>query len=509
MPHSRWPLTAASLALLGGPLFGQAPPPLPQFPPPIDVAAPAPVVAPVPAPQRDPLSFAPVVKRVVPAVVSIEGKLRPQPNAPRGRRTELPPGDGPRPGVAAEPQPGIDPGPGFGSGFLIDPSGVVLTNNHVVEDVDSVEVTLTDGRKFTTKDIRRDPKTDLAVIKFDAGGPVPFVEFGDSDAGEVGDRVLAVGAPFGLTGSVTHGIVSAKSRTNLRLNQYEDFLQTDAAINPGNSGGPLVNLDGKVIGITSAIKTRSGGFQGVGLAISSNLAKSVAAQLLKDGVVHRGYLGVAVRDLDADGSAKSGVAVGSGALVSRLYDGSPGVKAGLQVGDVIVAVAGKTIKDSRELLRVVGTLPLGEVADVAVVRAGKVVALRLTVEEQAPAVGANKVPVAPAAGVPAPAAVGPAAVAAQFPDLGLVLAELTPAVAAQLQFPARVKGLVILRVMPQSVAAKAGIVRGAAVVRVDRAAVATVKTFQDALAAADRDKGAVLEMVRPNGDVDFVILPLR
>ena len=194
--------------------------------------------------------------------------------------------------------------PGFGSGFIVDPSGVVVTNNHVVRDTNVVEVTLHDGRKFTSKDIRRDPKTDIAVIRLESKEPLPSVEFGDSDAMAVGDRVLAVGAPFGLTGSVTQGIVSGKSR-NLNLNPFEDFLQTDAAVNPGNSGGPLVNMEGKVIGLTAAIKTRSGGFQGVGLAVSSKLAKSVAQDLIKNGFVRRAYLGVNVVDLDDATAARA------------------------------------------------------------------------------------------------------------------------------------------------------------------------------------------------------------
>src|SRR5262249_1185479 len=150
-----------------------------------------------------------------------------------------------------------------------------------------VEVTLNDGRKFSSKDIKTDPKTDLAIVRIEPKGDLPYLELGDSDAMEIGDRVLAAGAPFGLTGSVTAGIVSAKGRNGLSMNMYEDFLQTDAAINPGNSGGPLINLDGKVIGINSAIKTHSGGFQGVGLAVSSNMAKNVMAQLLKTGSVQR------------------------------------------------------------------------------------------------------------------------------------------------------------------------------------------------------------------------------
>ena len=241
---------------------------------------------------RDWNSYAPVVKRVLPAVVSIEGQ-----------------------GKAAAARPKFDDvDPGFGSGFLIDPSGVIVTNNHVVRDTTVVEVTLHDGRKFTSKDIRRDPRPTSRSSDSTRRKPLPFLEFGDSDAMEVGDRVLAVGSPFGLTSSVTQGIVSGKSR-NLNLNLYEDFLQTDAAVNPGNSGGPLVNMEGKVIGLTSAIKTRSGGFQGVGLAVSSKLAKTIAAQLVKTGVVRRPYIGVSVIDLD-DAAAKK-LKVNPGAGVTR------------------------------------------------------------------------------------------------------------------------------------------------------------------------------------------------
>src|SRR5205823_5715105 len=197
---------------------------------------------------------------------------------------------------------------GFGSGFIVDPKGVVLTNNHVVDGATEVEVTLHDGRKFTSKDIKTDEKTDLAIVRLDTkGASLPYLELGDSASMEIGDRVLAVGAPFRLTGTVTSGIISAKGRYGLGLNKYEDFLQTDAAINPGNSGGPLVNLDGKVIGVTSAIKSRSGGFQGVGLAISSNEARKIMRRLHEHGVVRRGYLGVQIRDVEEETAKKYGL----------------------------------------------------------------------------------------------------------------------------------------------------------------------------------------------------------
>ncbi len=198
---------------------------------------------------------------------------------------------------------------------------------------------------------------------------------------EVGDRVLAIGAPFKLIGSVTHGIISAKSR-NVRLNQYEDFLQTDAAINPGNSGGPLINLEGKVIGLNSAIKSRSGGFQGIGLAISSNLARDVVRELLKNGTVKRGYLGVQARDIDTDLAAKYGVKPGGGVLVTRVFEQSPAAKTGLSVGDILISIGGNPVRSSIELQKVVTGLTLNQPVDVVLNRDGKSVELKLTIEEQ-------------------------------------------------------------------------------------------------------------------------------
>src|SRR5262245_12755040 len=393
----RWPLAVAclGLGLAGGfvshaRLTGQ--PAAPLQPPPMP---------------RELASFSPVVKRVLPAVVSIEAKGK------AGAKADNP--------DAADP--------GFGSGVLIDPSGVVLTNNHVVEEADAVEVTLADGRKFTSRDVRRDPKTDLALVKLAAAEPLPFLEFGDSDAMEVGDRVLAVGAPFGLTGSVTHGIISAKSRNNLRLNQFEDFLQTDAAVNPGNSGGPLVNLEGKVVGITSAIKTRNGGFTGVGLAVASNLCRTVSAQLLKDGVVRRGHLGISVRDLDVDLARKLGVKPNSGAVITRVQEHGPAAKGGLVVGDIVTSIAGQAVKDSRDVQKIVTALPLDQPTEVIILRDGKVMVAKVTVEQM---------PDAPPAPAPAPAGAIP------FQNLGLAVSDLSPELCNRLGYPANTKGAVIV-----------------------------------------------------------------
>jgi serine protease Do len=462
---NHWPLAliCLGLGLLGGiianqKLIGQAVVPV----------APAPGNPPLP---RDWQSFSPVVKRVLPAVVCIEGK---------GKAVARPKLD--------------DADPGFGSGFIVDPSGVVVTNNHVVRETTVVEVTLHDGRKFTSKDIRRDPKADLAIIKLDTKNPLPFLEFGDSDAMEVGDRVLAVGAPFGLTGSVTSGVVSGKSR-NLNLNLYEDFLQTDAAVNPGNSGGPLVNMEGRVIGLTSAIKTRSGGFQGVGLAVSSKLAKTVTEQLAKHGAVRRPYIGVSVKELDEATAAKQKVKPNAGVLVTAVSAGSPGAKANIGVGDVITQVNGVAVTTAREMQQATLALPIGQEIEMQVIRNGQLFQTRVAVETQPEVPG----PGAPAAGPPA----------VNFEAIGIAVTDLTADAANQLGLPKTLKAVVIAGVSKNSPAEQSGLARGMVVLQVDKTPVATANAFRQAVERTSREKGAVLHILRPNGDVDFVIMKVQ
>jgi serine protease Do len=326
-------------------------------------------------------SYRDIVRRVLPAVVSIEARVarKPLPGQP-------PPIDGiPKPNTPfEEPErrqdaPTDDGNLGFGSGFIVDSSGVVLTNYHVVEGADEFEVQLTDGRKFVSQDFRADRKTDLAIIRLKPNRPLPAVELGDSEAMEIGDRVLAMGSPFGLRGSVTAGIVSAKGRS-LRLTNFEDFIQTDAAINPGNSGGPLVNMEGKVIGVTSAIKSRTGGFQGVALAIASNLARNALGQLLKTGVVHRGFIGAVVDDLDPDSIAR--LAVKGGVITKRVLADSPAHKAGLRAGDVITVIAGQPIRDSRDMQRIVADLPLDHDTVMTFIRNGQTLRIHVAVIDQ-------------------------------------------------------------------------------------------------------------------------------
>lgn len=435
-------------------------------------AQPIPIPAAAPLPGREWQSFAPVAKRVLPAVVCIEGKGR------------------------AKRQAGEDTDPGFGSGVLISADGVILTNNHVVADLDAVEITLASGRKIPSADIRRDPKTDLALIKLADAKELPFLEFGDSDQMEVGDRVLALGAPFGLTGSVTHGIVSAKSRNNLKLNAFEDFIQTDAAMNPGNSGGPLVNMDGKVVGLTSAIKTRTGGFQGVGLAVSSNLAKKIADDLLKNGSVKRSFVGLAARDLDADTAAKAGVKGTAGAVVTKVGEESPAAKAGLVVGDVITKVNGQPVKDAQDLIRVTSALPVGQVIDVLLWRDGKFYVGKVTVEEEKVALKPEPKPETLPAGVSSEMA-------------GLAMTDFTEDMALQRKLPKETRGAAISGVARNSLAERSGLARGLVVLKVDKTVVTSALTFEQALKKATAEDGALLHVLKPTGDVDFVLLRLK
>jgi serine protease Do len=443
-----------------------------------------PAVQPAPAMPGREWSVAPVVKRVLPGVVCIEGKGR------------------------AKRPVGEDTDPGFGSGVLIDPSGVILTNNHVVAELDSVEVTLHDGRKFITSDIRRDPKTDIALVKLDVKEPLPFLEFADSDAIEAGDRVLAFGAPFGLLSSVTSGIVSAKGRNNLKVNPIEDFIQTDAAMNPGNSGGPLVNMDGKVIGLTAAIKTRTGGFQGVGLAVSSNLAKRAGAELLKNGGAKRSLFGITVRELDEASAKKAGYKGTTGAVVTKVVENSPAAKAGIQPGDVITKVNDFAIRDPQDLVKTISALPVGEVADVLLWRDAKFYRGKVKVEEERQALKPN--PGADPKPVPVPIPAAPAQPGGVTSEaVGLAMTDFTAEMAKQRMLPNDTKGAMISGVARNSLAEKAGLARGLVVLKVDKTPVTSALTFEQALRAADVEKGAMLHVLKPNGDVDFMLLRLK
>lgn len=272
---------------------------------------------------------------------------------------------------------------GMGSGVVVKSNGTILTNAHVVKGADEIKVKLSDKRTFDAKVIGLDADSDIAVIKIDAS-KLPTAKIGDSDELRVGEIVLAVGNPFGLTQTVTSGIVSAKGRSNVGIIDYEDFIQTDAAINPGNSGGPLVNINGEVIGINTAIATRSGGYQGIGFAIPSNSAKAIMHALLTEGKVRRGLLGVNIQDLNPSLAKSFGTEDLDGALVSQVVDNSPAEKAGVKSGDIIVKFMGTPVSGAAHLKNLVGRVKPGTKAELTVFRKGKTLDIPITVGERDP-----------------------------------------------------------------------------------------------------------------------------
>jgi serine protease Do len=460
----------------------------------------------------DPVSFRAVAKQVLPAVVSIEThakavKAKPQAGQQR-RRPVLPDNVPDEFRRFFEGMEGFEfqmpeqapqaPHQGFGSGFIVDPKGVILTNHHVVAGADEVEVQLMDGRKFTSKDIKSDPKTDLAIVRIDAKGALPYLELGDSDAMEIGDRVLTAGAPFGLKGSMSAGIVSAKGRNGLHMNMYEDYIQTDAAINPGNSGGPLVNLEGKVVGINSMIKTQSGGFQGVGLAISSNLAKTIMTQLQEHGTVKRGYLGIQIRDLnDPEVAARLGVK-DQGVLVAQVFEKAPAANAGIQAGDVITAIGGKPVKEGKDLQRLVAGLPLGKAVNVTILRDGKEKVLPVTIEEQPQEFGTVKAPKLPTQRRETPTT--------SLDKIGVEVADLTPELADQLGYKEQAKGAVVTQVEPGSLAQQAGVRRGVLITKVEKEPVKSAAELKEALDKAALEKGVLFQVESPQGGVGYIMM---
>lgn len=342
---------------------------------------------PAPVTKEGSAAFRQVVKTTLPAVVSITPKSKAVQVARRPRDGRSDDNRDPQSILREfmeqmEEMPQPQPSGGMGSGVIVGPEGTVVTNNHVVGNAAAVEVKLQDGRSFVSKEIIKDPKTDLAVIKLETkpGYNLPYAEFGDSGRVDIGDWVLAMGSPFGLSGTVTAGIVSSKGRP-LGAAMYEDFLQTDAAINPGNSGGPLVDLDGKVIGINTAIRSGTGTFAGVAFAIPSNMAKDVVEQILKHGKVRRGYLGIEMGDLAPAVREKLGVP--SGVMVQSIAgEDTPAQKAGLKPNDIIVDVDGTPINDIRTLKNMIGKIPPGQVIKMRVNRDANNLIVPVTIEEQ-------------------------------------------------------------------------------------------------------------------------------
>jgi serine protease Do len=379
---------------------------------------------------------------------------------------------------------------GQGSGFLIDPSGFIVTNNHVAGDAEKITVTMQDGRKFDAKLVGHDPKTDLALVKVE-GSNLPYVAFGDSDRARVGDWVVAIGNPFGLGGTATAGIISARGR-DIQSGPYDDYLQLDAPINFGNSGGPVFNVAGEVVGVNTAIFSPNGGNIGIGFAIPANQAKSIIASLKDNGSVERGWLGVQIQSLDDELAASLGLKDQRGALVAEVVGDGPASKGGVQAGDVITRFNGKDVDSARTLSRVVAEAPPSKPAKVTVWRDGKSRELTVQLGE-----AAQSEQVASAA--PSGAQGGGAA-------LGLTLRPLGDEDRNGLGLPEDAEGVLVVAVDPESSAAEKGIRPGDVITRVNQQKVSNVSDAVTALNSAKKSDSRALLLVRRGDSQRFVAL---
>jgi len=373
-----------------------------------------------------------------------------------------------------------------GSGVIVDRSGYILTNNHVIENAQDITVRLSDSRKLSATLVGRDPKTDLAVLKVDAAGPLPAAELGDSERLRVGQWVIAIGNPFGLDRTVTVGIVSATARTRVGVTTYENFIQTDASINPGNSGGPLLNLDGKVIGINTAIVAAG---QGIGFSIPINEAKAVMGQLIAKGRVVRGWLGIAIQDVNDELAASFGVREREGVLVADVMKGGPAEVAGLRPGDVIIELNGAKIREVPDLQRRVANVTPGQSVAVGVVRDRAPQKLRVRVGEMP----SDETLVT--AEVPGPE------------GFGLQVEPLAPDSAERLSLPFA-EGLLVVDVASGGPAERAGLRRGDVIREIDRQPVRDAPALQRALAAVPTGRSVLLWVHRPGsgGQAQYLVL---
>jgi serine protease Do len=499
-PHRRWlTRSRATVAAIGlGGALAVSPLVRAQTPPA------GTTTTPIPTPAMPQQSFAPLVKRVLPAVVNISvtesAKADPmadqQPEQFRNspfdemlkRFFDEQQGDGEGP-QRHRFGGGEDDGAkriALGSGFIVDPDGHIVTNNHVVGDASKVEVTLQDGAKYTAKIVGRDLRTDLAVLKIDANKPLPYVAFGNSDQAQIGDWVVAVGNPFGLGGTVTTGIISARGR-DIHTGQFDDFLQIDAPINRGNSGGPTFDLNGQVIGINTAIYSPNGGSVGIGFAVPSNVAQKVVAELEQHGKVERGWLGVQIQEVTPAIAASLGLKTDLGALVAVVSPNSPSAKAGLKQGDVILAFNGTDIAKMHDLPRLVSALAPGSKAELTVWREGHENPVEIAVGE-----------------APENPQIASADESQQQPGdnhadvMGMYLAALTNDVRRELNLGRDVQGVLVTRVQSGSVADNLGLTRGDIIVSINQQPVRTPQQAAEQLQqiAGSPNKSALLLLNR-------------
>ena len=433
-------------------------------------------------------AFVSVADRATPSVVNVSVKLKPE----AGQE------EGPSPEMEERFREFFGPelferffrrrapredGRAAGSGVIVDPRGYILTNNHVVENASAIEVRLSDDRKFKATLVGRDPRTDLAVLKVESPAPLPVADLGDSDRLRVGQWAIAIGNPFGLDRTVTAGIISATGRTHVGVATYEAFIQTDASINPGNSGGPLLNLDGRVIGINTAIVSSG---QGIGFAIPITMARDIMTQLIARGRVVRGWLGVVIQDLTPELAAGFGVKEDAGVLVAEVMKDGPAAAAGLKPGDVITGFGGSAIKDVTDLQKRVAAVEPGRPSPIVVIRDHQPLALSVNVGEQ-------------------PTEEALAAAESGEDVLGLTVEPLTPETARQNRLSAR-RGLLVTEVAPGSPGAEAGIKPGDAIVEVNRRPVADATAFRQIAAALKPGESIPVYLQRGGGRNEYVML---
>ncbi len=374
----------------------------------------------------------------------------------------------------------------LGSGFIIDREGLILTNNHVVENAEKIVVRLSDEREFEAKVVGRDPKTDIAVIKINAKGDLPVALLGDSRRLDVGEWVLAIGNPFGLEHTVTAGIVSAKGR-RIGAGPYDNFIQTDASINPGNSGGPLINIRGKVVGINTAIFSRAGGNIGIGFAIPINLVKELLPQLKLKGKVTRGWLGVVIQRVTPGIAESLGLDEARGALVANVSKDAPADRSGVKVGDVIIEFDGSKVEESKDLPIIVAQTPVGKGVKVKVVREGKELVLSVTIGE----LKEEEV----------------LASVEKREKLGLTVQKVTPQIAESLGLD-QAEGVVVTSVEPGSPGDEAGLRRGDVIIEVNRNRIRDLRDFRKEIAGIKKGKGLLL-LVRRGKTTLFLALKIR
>jgi serine protease Do len=440
--------------------------------------------APVPPVARELAdAFTNVSRQALPAVVAITVERTVEAQTPLGFnnpfdlfgeefferffRRRAPEGQQPREQQPRERQQGA------GSGFLISPDGQILTNHHVVGEADRVTVKLADGREFIAKTIGTDPPSDIAVIKIEGQG-FPTLPLGNSDAMEVGNWVIAAGNPFGLTQTITVGVVSAKGRSRLGITNFEDFLQTDAAINPGNSGGPLLNLQGEAVGVNTAIFSRSGGYMGIGFAIPSNMVKTIKDQLVAQGKVVRGYMGVRIQELTPALAESLNLNTTTGVLISDVSANSPATKAGLLRGDVIVSFQGTAVNNPGYLRNLVAMTAPGTKVRLEIVRdsAQRAVTVELGELPREQTAQASEAPQAPV-------------------KLGVGVQNLTPELARQLGYETT-EGVLVTQIDPNSAAYQAGVRRGMVIRQVNRQEVKNVEEFRRALEQSEQSRRVLM-----------------